>query len=544
MQNDNKKNIGCMNRISKIGEGSYGVVYSACFKEDDKKVYAVKRNFKELSSSWFGNIHEADVLIRLKGHPFIVDLHRISLGDPFDNHNAMTPTTADKRKMAEDKMHFILEYVSTCGDSYLTSKQFSYANSKIILTQVALALEYMHMKKIIHRDLKPANILMEFNDKIPYSKVCDFGMSCNYTKFEAKTPGVVTCWYRAPEICFGHKDYDYKSDVWSFGCLLFEFFSKEPWLVGIQDDDSKIFNTILTKLEKPASEEDLEYLKSSERSTRRINIVTRDNMRRRLSYESQINLRPNQKIEFEKLCGPVSELIDLLDKCLQINPTKRLSITEVLEHPFFAYYKNYITNVRNVYNVKTSKVQVVINNTKERKWVVNLALDIYNNRHRNEYKGWYNHIILFHAINLFERYMDWALKEGNDRIELHPVETNSHGRLYDKNETELRFWVCLYIMHKYYCTLIHPKRWEYFCPKSFTEDFKNIEIAEDFEYRLLKYACNYLIFQETIYEMADHHENLNDENIHKLLSFYSGIENYIGTLDGLYSRYREMQGGN
>lgn len=544
MQNDNKNIIGCMNRISKVGEGSYGVVYSASFKEDDKKVYAVKRNFKELSSAWFGNIHEADVLIRLKGHPFIVELHRIALGDPFDSHNAMTPTTADKRKMAEDKMHFIMEYVSTCGDSYLTSKQFSYANSKIILSQIALALEYMHSRKIIHRDLKPANILMEFNNKIPYSKICDFGMSCNYNRCEAKTPGVVTCWYRAPEICFGHKDYDYKSDVWSFGCLMFEFISKEALLKGIQDDDSKIFNTILTKLDKPALEEDIEYLKNSNRASRKLNIITRDNMRKRLTYDSQINLRPGQRIEFEKYCGPFSVFIDLMDKCLQINPTKRLNMSEVIDHPFFDYYKQYIGSVRNAYLDKTPKFQVLINNTIERKWAVNLALDIYNNHTSYDYKGWYSHIILFHAINLFERYMDWALKEGNDRIELLPQETHNHGRLYNKSETELRFWVCLYIMHKYYSTLVHPKKWENFCPKIYLSDSKTNEIAEDFEYRLLKYACNYLIFQETIYEMADNYENLNEDTVYKLLSFYSKIDNYIGSLDGLYNRYRDTQGLN
>jgi serine/threonine protein kinase len=544
MQNDIKNKSGCMNRINKIGEGSYGVVYSATFKEDDKKVYAVKRNFKELSSSWFGNVHEADVLIRLKGHPFIVELHRIALGDPFDLHNAMSPTTADKRKMAEDKMHFILEYVGTCGDSYLTSKQFSYANSRIILTQIALALEYMHSKKIIHRDLKPANILMDFNNSIPYSKVCDFGMSCNYNKYEAKTPGVVTCWYRAPEICFGHKDYDYKSDVWSFGCLLYEFISREPWLMGIQDDDSKIFNTILSKLQTPALEEDIEYLKDTVRSTRRINVVIKDNMKRRLSYESQLNLRPSQKMEFEKFCGPIGDFIDLMDKCLQINPSKRIDITQVIDHQFFKYYKSYIQSVRSVFNNPPQKIQVVINNSIERKWVVELALNIYNNRKNNDYKKWYNHIIIFHAINIFERYMDWALKEGNDRIELLSEENMNHGRLYNKSETELRFWVCLYIMHKYYSTLVHPKKWDSFCPKQYIGDSKSNSDAEDFEYRLLRYACNYNVFQETLYEMSDKYEILSEENIHKILSFYSGIDNYIGTLDGLYNRYRDTIGLN
>lgn len=541
MENDNKNIIGCMNRIAKIGEGSYGVVYSATFKDDENsKTYAVKRNFKELSATWFGNIHEADVLVRLKGHPFIVELHKIAIGDPFDNSNAMTPTTADKRKMAEDKMHFILEYVSTCGDTYLQSKNFSYPNSKIILSQILVALEYMHNKNIIHRDLKPANILMDFNNNIPYSKICDFGMSCNYTNYEVKTPGVVTCWYRAPEICFGHKDYDHKSDIWSFGCLMFEFFSKEPWLVGVPDDDAKIINTILAKLEVEADKEDLEYLENPEKATKRIRYHTKDFMKRRLTFESQLNMKPDQKRHFEKYCGKLDIFLDALRKCLQINPQKRISIQELIRHPFFDYYRNYMDSVRNVHNNYSINHQVVINDSFERRWVINLAIDIYRDK-KNDTENftypWYNHNIIFHAINLFERYLDWALDENNHKVDRYDSETENRGKLYNKQEIELRFWVCMYVMHKYYSTLIHPKKWEKFCPKRIRAG--NDTIAEDFEYRLIKYACNYRIFQETLYEMIDKKESLNEEKVENILTFYSGIKNYIGGLDGLYALYRK-----
>jgi len=534
-----------MDRIDKVGEGSYGVVYSAKYKnpenEKDKGLFAVKRNFKELTSDWFGNIHEADLLIRLKGHPFIVDIHKIAIGDPFDMAHPMTPTTANKRKMAEDKMHFILEYVSICGDSYLHSDNFSYANSKIILAQVALALEFMHSKNIIHRDLKPANILMDFQNKVPYAKLCDFGMSYNFIKHEAKTPGVVTCWYRAPEICLGHKDYDFKSDIWSFGCLMFEFMSKEPWLVGIPDDDSKIINQILSRLEEPASEEDLNYLQNKQSKDKKIKIVTKDNMRRRLTYESQLNMRPSSRMEFEKYCGKLNVFVDLMRKCLQINPEKRPSIREVLDHEFFSYYKEYVKSVRAKYHINLNpKIQVVINNSIERKWAINMALNVYNNRH-NSYR-WYQHNILFHAINLFERYLDWAFRIGNDKVELKPVETQFHGRLFNKQETEMRFWVCLYVMHKYYSTLFHPKTWEKFCPSGFRGEESANENAEYFEYRLIKNACNYKIFEDTIYEMSDKNETLSEEKILKILTFYSNIDNYIGSLDGLYRKYKESVG--
>ncbi len=531
--------IGCMNRVDKIGEGSYGVVYSATFKDDDNnKLYAVKRNFKELSANWFGNIHEADILIRLKGHPFIVEIHKIALGDPFDKGRAMTPSTADKRRMAEDKMHFILEHAGTCGDSYLRSSNFSYANSKIILSQIAVAIEYMHDRMVIHRDLKPANILMDFKSGIPYSKVCDFGMSCNFERYGEKTPGVVTCWYRSPEICYRHADYDYKSDIWSFGCLMFEFIAKEPWLVSAPDKDEKIMNIILTKLEEPALEEDLNYLLNKANNKFKVNKT--DYMKRRLTFKSQLNMRPSQKIEFEKYCGKLSVFIDLMKKCLQINPEKRPTIKEVLEHPFFDYYKNYITNVRQTYiDTNRFNYQVMINKCIERTWVVNFAIDVFSKR-TTIYKPWYKHFILFHAINLFERYLNWAFMSDNNRIELRSEESHNQGKLFNKQETEVRFWSCLYLMHKYCSTLEHPAEFKKFCP-SHILNFPNLEQAcEDFEYQLLKHACNYKIFQETLYEMADKNEKLEEFKISNLLTFYSGIENYIGSLHGLYSRYKEV----
>ncbi len=119
-----------MDRIDKIGEGSYGIVYSGIFKEKlDKKMYAIKRNYKEATTAWMGNIHEADILVRLKGHPCIVEIHRISIGDPFDKTNPMTPRVKSKKDMNEDKLHFILEYMETSGEDYLKdSLNFHFQN--------------------------------------------------------------------------------------------------------------------------------------------------------------------------------------------------------------------------------------------------------------------------------------------------------------------------------------------------------------------------------------------------------------------------------
>lgn len=535
---NNKGNSYCMNRIDKVGEGSYGIVYSGSFVQDpEEKVYAIKRNFKEASASWMGNIHEADVLVRLKGHPYIVEIHRISIGDPFSPKDPMTPKVSSKKDMLEDKMHFILEYMEHSGDDYLRDRvNFSYMNSRLILTQILLALEYMHNKNIVHRDLKPANILIRYDNGIPCAKICDFGMSCNYTRCHPGTPGVVTCWYRAPEICYGHSDYDFKSDIWSFGCLMYEFMTKKPWVFETTEDDTRIMNKIITLMEPDVDiTEDLKYLES--KSSKKLNIKTNDILAgKKTSFESQIRSQLKSGfIDFEKHCGPLSDYIDLMRKCLQLNPNNRPSLSEIMNHKFFKCYHNFMKSVRKSFITVPENEQVIINQSKERTWGVNMLIELYNKR--KNYR-WYNDMILFHALDLFERYLYWVNSSENTKVVVYDDETDKRGKIHTQEESELRMLVCVYVMHKYYCTLEHPRRWDtlnFYESKYNNQDY--YKEAEDFEYCLVKNVCGYKIFRNTIIEMIDKFNDKYSENLtYKLLLNYCKIQNYIGSVENLYQK--------
>jgi len=233
-----------LNKINKLGEGTYGIVYSAR-KVNSKEILAVKRNLIDLTTNGCGSGRELNLHARLKGHPFIVDLQSVCFKNPFST--PLTPINEKELKMKEDKMYFVMEFIQNSLDKLIDNKKLSMSNIKIISVQVLLGLEWIHSKKVTHRDIKPSNILIDFDkEKFPVTKFCDFGMSQILSNSYPPTPGVTTSWYRAPETCCGN-DYDYKIDLWSIGCIFFEMLSGEAYLNHCEDSNEAIFNQILAK---------------------------------------------------------------------------------------------------------------------------------------------------------------------------------------------------------------------------------------------------------------------------------------------------------
>merc|ERR1711998_220502 len=88
-----------------------------------------------------------------------------------------------------------------------------------IFLQVADALGYMHERRVMHRDIKPANV---FRTSPTTVKLGDLGLGRYFSsKTDMVHSTVGTPYYISPE-CIEGGGYEFKSDIWSLGCLLYE----------------------------------------------------------------------------------------------------------------------------------------------------------------------------------------------------------------------------------------------------------------------------------------------------------------------------------
>ena len=182
---------------------------------------------------------------------------------------------------------------------------------KSYLYQICAAIKYCHSKRILHRDLKPQNLLIDKNGAI---KLGDFGLARAFgIPIKTLTHEILTLWYRAPEILLGQKEYSTPVDMWSVGLIFYEMAHRKPLFAGDSEIDQifKIFQMYGTPNEKtwPGITKLPEF---------------------KLSF-------PQFKPKGLNSCNCNIDHIgmDLLGKMIQLDPCRRISAKQALNHPFF-----------------------------------------------------------------------------------------------------------------------------------------------------------------------------------------------------------------
>ncbi|XP_044306958.1 tyrosine-protein kinase ITK/TSK isoform X2 [Varanus komodoensis] len=186
-----------------IGVGQFGVVHLGYWLNQMK--VAIK-TIRPGAMSEEDFIEEAQVMMKLS-HPKLVQLHGIC--------------------MQHTPMCLVFEFMEYgCLSDYLRRQRGSFSKEDLLgmCQDVCEGMTYLEQASVIHRDLAARNCLVgEFH----VVKVSDFGMS-RYVLDDQYTSSMGTKFpvrWSAPEV-FSYNRYSTKSDVWSFGVLMWETFSE------------------------------------------------------------------------------------------------------------------------------------------------------------------------------------------------------------------------------------------------------------------------------------------------------------------------------
>ncbi|XP_051698013.1 cyclin-dependent kinase 10 isoform X4 [Oryctolagus cuniculus] len=204
-------------KLNRIGEGTYGIVYRARDTQTDEIVALKKvRMDKEKDGIPISSLREITLLLRAR-HPNIVELKEVVVGNHLESIFLVMG-------YCEQDLASLLENMPT---------PFSEAQVKCIVLQVLRGLQYLHRNFIIHRDLKVSNLLMTDKGCV---KTADFGLARAYgVPVKPMTPKVVTLWYRAPELLLGTTTQTTSIDMWAVGCILAELLAHKPLLPGTSE---------------------------------------------------------------------------------------------------------------------------------------------------------------------------------------------------------------------------------------------------------------------------------------------------------------------
>uniref|UniRef100_A0A667WV52 Stress-activated protein kinase JNK n=1 Tax=Myripristis murdjan TaxID=586833 RepID=A0A667WV52_9TELE len=213
------------------------------------------------------------------------------------NHKILLNVFTPQKSLEEFQDVYLVMELMDANLCQVIQMELDHERMSYLLYQMLCGIKHLHSAGIIHRDLKPSNIVVKSDCTL---KILDFGLARTAGTSFMMTPYVVTRYYRAPEVILG---------------------------MGYKENDIDQWNKVIEQLGTPSPE----FMKKLQPTVR--NYVENRPKYAGLTFSKLFPdcLFPADS-EHNKL--KASQARDLLSKMLIIDPAKRISVDEALQHPY------------------------------------------------------------------------------------------------------------------------------------------------------------------------------------------------------------------